>query len=266
MAEFWLCYDSFEMERNKRAIEFYAQSCKKRGIDLRLLLPEEADFSRPPDAAIVRAPDAELREKLEDMGVLVYNSSRVCKIANDKMETFEYLSSRGVKCVETYLVTEDFLPPFYPIVLKPARGHGGKGVKMIGNEGEFYAYKRESGERCIAQRPVSDLGRDLRVYSIGGRIFAAMLRESDTDFRSNFCLGGRACAYELSKDERLEAEKIISLFDKGYFGVDFIFDRGKIIFNEIEDAVGARMLYTYTSLDPIDCFVDFIAREASARK
>ena len=254
----WLCYDEYEMERNSRAIEFYRRSCEKRGIALTLLTPKEAALAPLPDAAIVRAPDFSLRKRLEDAGCAVYNSSKICKIANDKMETYKFMSSHSVRCVETYLVTDGFTPPFYPIVLKPAAGHGGRGVKMIKTPAEFRAYRAEFPEKCVAQRPVSDFGKDLRVYAIGGKIYAAMLRESADDFRSNFCLGGSARRYELSREERLEAERIISLLDAGYFGVDFIFDNGKIIFNELEDAVGARMLYSLTDLDPIDSFVAFI--------
>ena len=38
--------------------------------------------------------------------------------------------------------------------------------------------------------------------------------------------------------------KIVELFDFGMVGIDFIIgDSGELIFNEIEDVVGARMLY-----------------------
>lgn len=254
----WLIYDKFEAERNKRCIGFYFEHCRRLGIDIELKLIEDIVLDTLPDVAVVRTPAPKFSELLEKNGVLVYNSSALSHIANDKMNTYLYLLEKGVHMPQTYLAGGDFRPPFYPIVLKPAGGHGGRDVKMINSEKEYLDYINSVSEKCIAQKPVTDLGKDLRIYALGGKIFAAMLRTSRSDFRSNFCLGGEARVYELSREERREAEKIISFFDKGYFGVDFMFDNGKIIFNELEDIVGARMLYTHTSLDPVGAFVDFI--------
>ena len=85
-----------------------------------------------------------------------------------------------------------------------------------------------------------------------------MLRISDKDFRSNFCLGGRAEVYNLSDEEREKVEKVIRLFDFDFVGIDFIFNNGKIVFNEIEDVVGSRMVYTYTDIDIVEMYVDYI--------
>ena len=85
-----------------------------------------------------------------------------------------------------------------------------------------------------------------------------MLRVSEKDFRSNFCLGGKAMEYELSPWEKNEVQKVIDQFNISYAGLDFIFDNGKIIFNEMEDVVGARMLYTYTDIDIVDEYLNFI--------
>lgn len=255
----WLVYDKFEAERNERYINFYFEEAKKRNVSMELVTAEDGvDFSRLPNAAIMRYVSPDLSEKLEKSGVKVYNNSFLSRIANDKWKTFEYMSENGIKTPETFLVTEDFTPPFYPIVLKPVSGKGGRDVEMINSLSEYEKYAARMKEKCIAQRPVSDLGRDLRVYVVGNRIIASMLRKSKTGFLSNFCLGGDAEIYNLSEEERLQAEKIISLFDIGYAGVDFIFDNGKIIFNEIEDVVGARMLYIYTSVNPVAEYLDYI--------
>ena len=37
-----------------------------------------------------------------------------------------------------------------------------------------------------------------------------------------------------------------------------MFHEGKIIFNEMEDVVGARMLYTYTDIDIVEIYLNFI--------
>ncbi len=255
----WLIYDKFEAERNRRYIDFYFEKCKEKKAELYLKIVEDGiDFSDLPDAAIVRCMMPSLSEKLEGLGVKVFNSSFISRVANDKWNTYEYLKKHGVRLVETYLVSEDFVPPFYPMVLKPACGKGGRDVEIVKSFEEFSEYCKRVGEKKIAQRVVSDKGRDLRIYVVGNKIIKGMLRVSENDFRSNFCLGGKAIEYDLSKEEREETEKIISLFDIGYVGLDFIFDNGKIIFNEMEDVVGARMLYTHTDIDIVDIYLDFI--------
>ena len=71
-------------------------------------------------------------------------------------------------------------------------------------------------------------------------------------------MGGRAEVYNLSDEEREKVEKVIRLFDFDFVGIDFIFNNGKIVFNEIEDVVGSRMVYTYTDIDIVEMYVDYI--------
>lgn len=45
------------------------------------------------------------------------------------------------------------------------------------------------------------MGKDLRVFVVGKEIIGAVLRESTTDFRANFTLGGDARLYSLNDSE-----------------------------------------------------------------
>ena len=103
-------------------------------------------------------------------------------------------------------------------------------------------------------------GKDLRVWAIGNDIITSILRESDTDFRSNFCLGGRATPYKMNEEEKSLVKRILSLVESDYIGIDFLFDGGHLIFNEIEDTVGARMVYDKTDIDIIKLYCDYIKK------
>ena len=48
------------------------------------------------------------------------------------------------------------------------------------------------------------------------------------------------------------------MFDFSLVGIDFVFHRGKMVFNEIEDVVGARMLYSKTDINIVSLYLDFI--------
>ena len=45
-------------------------------------------------------------------------------------------------------------------------------------------------------------------------------------------------------------------------GIDFLVDeKGKFLFNEIEDVVGARMLYQLTSINLVEKYLQFILEQ-----
>ena len=56
-------------------------------------------------------------------------------------------------------------------------------------------------------------------------------------------------------------QKIIDIFDIDYAGIDFLVDNGNLIFNEIEDTVGARMVYAKTDIDIINLYCEYIKDE-----
>lgn len=58
-------------------------------------------------------------------------------------------------------------------------------------------------------------------------------------------------------------KQILNKFQIDYGGIDFTFHNGKAVFNEIEDAVGARMLYSVCDIDIAKLFVDYIIGEIS---
>lgn len=62
----------------------------------------------------------------------------------------------------------------------------------------------------------------------------------------------------MNEDERSLVKRILSLVESDYIGIDFLFDDGHLIFNEIEDTVGARMVYDKTDIDIIKLYCDYI--------
>lgn len=113
----------------------------------------------------------------------------------------------------------------------------------------------------IIQQASNEPGRDLRVYLVGNKITAAVLRTSDTDFRSNYCLGGTARLYTLSQKERELVQRAVSGLEIGMAGIDFIFHNGEPVFNEIEDTAGARALYALSDYDIVNDYIQYIRKE-----
>ena len=273
----WLIYDEVEAKRNEHYIRLYFDECYQRNIHLRLLLTEKIEIcildTAPairydgviltlPTFAICRTINPILSQQLEYMRIPVFNNAFVSAVCNHKMKTYQYVSAFGVQIMDTFWVrkAEDANKgAAYPFVIKPVDGKGGNNVFLVRNKAEHdVATAKLENRECIIQRVASDIGKDLRVYVIGKRIVTAMLRVSEIDFRSNYCLGGNASVYELSGDERTSVEKIIGLFDFGLAGIDFVFHNGNIVFNEIEDVVGSRMVYALTKINIVAEYLDYI--------
>jgi glutathione synthase/RimK-type ligase-like ATP-grasp enzyme len=263
-----LLYARADARKNGVLIAKYRAALERRGMGASLVITDglayEAVFDMVSGAELVinRGRDAELAKFLEDKGVFVSNPSLVNAIANDKYSTYLKLSPL-VPMLETHLLKESEPPLPFPFVAKPAAGHGGAGVTMIKSAEELEKYRAEHGEKSVIQPVASEPSRDMRVYVIGGKPVCAMLRESKTDFRSNYSLGGSARlipAGELPAEALEIVRRVNGALPLHYAGVDIMRDRGRFVLNELEDPVGARMLYINTDIDPAEEHIRFLLK------
>ncbi|MCC8073219.1 MAG: ATP-grasp domain-containing protein [Clostridiales bacterium] len=236
-----LIYPKEKIEKNLFAIEKF-----KENLDVTL---KEKGFCGEADFVINRTNDYHVGEFFEGKGIRVFNSSSLSRLANDKQLCYDFMEKRSIPIMPTRYTK-------VPVVKKPVDGSGGKDVVMLKTSEKF-----QSG--YVYQEPCDTPGRDVRVWAIGGRIVTAVLRKSDNDFRSNFCLGGDAEIYNLTKEEREFVQSVIDTVRCDWAGFDFIFHRGRLVFNEIEDTVGARTVYAKTDIDIIKLYCDYIKNELS---
>lgn len=270
----WLIYDRQGYERNKGYADSYVEKAPCYGLTIDLIITDELTYGvkdgRPffsavsqdfvPDFAIVRTIDPFLSENLEAAGIKIFNSAFVSRIANNKAACYAFLSKHGIPMVETYFGGVAKKDRSYPLIIKSVAGHGGSEVFMVNNDNEYNdVLETLQNKQTVIQKPCETLGKDLRVYVLGGKIIAGVLRESDSSFKSNYSLGGRATLHNLTEKERALAEKIISLFDFGLAGIDLIYNGEEPLFNEIEDVVGARMLYANTDIDLVGMYLEYIS-------
>lgn len=256
----WIIYSIEDFEKNKRFVEMFREKFALKGVTLRTIILENTEIEKEilPDFAINRSRNYKIAENLETKGVRVFNSATVAKIANDKYETYKYLE--GIIPFMTMSKASEDID--FPKIIKSCKGHGGSQVFLAKNqEEERKAVASLQGEDFLYQKCCSDRGKDVRVYIIGNKIVAAVLRTSTKSFKSNFSLGGKAELYELNHTEKDMVEKIIKKLPLDYAGIDFTFHHGKAVFNEIEDAVGARMLYSISPIDIVSEYVNYIVRE-----
>ena len=255
----WILYTKEDALKNSRFIKMSINRLARHFIKAELVYTHNM-HKELPDFVINRSRDCKIARQLERQGVRVFNNSFVTEIANNKAASYEYLKQ---KVPYMDICVGNKTPKFsYPYVIKSCAGHGGREVFLVNNEQERKeAETLLKGKEFIYQRLCSDIGRDVRVFVIGNKIIGAMERISKTSFKSNYSLGGSATPYTLNKEEANMVNIILNSLSIDYGGIDFIFHNGKAVFNEIEDAVGARMLYENTEIDSVSLFMDYVVEQ-----
>ena len=265
MTNVWVLYNRTRLSVNRWFAERLVDALCERGADARLVVADTSEElpSDLPEFVVNRSADSKMAAQLEGRGFRLWNNAEITRICNDKYLTYRTMEETGIHSLPSQLVTSENISEVsasFPSVLKSRDGHGGTEVFLVHDQKELEeAFDRIGKPTALLQRAAADLGKDLRVYVLGRKIIAAMLRYSETDFRSNFCLGGKAKRCEVVPPEVIrQVDVITDRFRFGLAGIDFIFDRGKPVFNEIEDAVGTRMLYAQTDLDIAAIYADYI--------
>ena len=287
----YIIYYDKEAKKNNGFIEMLKKACIKHNIDLRYMSFEDINFMsesifietfKSAIFIINRTRQYRLSQKFEDMNLKVFHSSKITELGNDKYKTYCYLKNYFKKnkpvtdkdwIADTIFVKADKLKESIDkyigkdYVIKSVDGHGGSQVFLLKdiNDSDRLStiYKNLKGHDCIVQKRIDSDSNDIRVYILFGEIYAAVLRHGNNGFKSNFSLGGNVSEYFPDERQKRFIEKFIDAFGKDELnmaGIDFIVTRqGELIFNELEEMVGSRMLYNCSKHDIVNEYVEHIA-------
>ena len=241
---------------------------------------------------INRTREYKLSLRFEKINVKVFHSSKITELGNNKYKTYCYLKEyfernknepQGEWIAHTVLVKADDLNNVLndyigkDYVIKSVDGHGGSQVFSLNDDGTKHGsyrknrdnaknniYKALQGHDCVLQKRIDSDSNDIRVYIVFGKIYAAVLRHGNDGFKSNFSLGGSVEEYFPDEEQKKIIEKFIEAFGAEQLsmaGIDFILTRdGNLIFNELEEMVGSRMLYNCSKHDIVREYVEQIAK------
>ena len=237
MPELLFCAQRLKEEFAKRGVEveikrndFFAVTageqlgCALRGVDFCVYLDK----------------DKYVLQGLEKAGIPLFNSYRAIELCDDKMTTCLALAGQGIKipltvpaplCYDQGIeMPEASLDKIegalgYPLIVKRSYGSRGTGVYLVHSRSEL---KHKSNElmqvsHLYQQFIASSYGKDVRVIVIGGKVLGAMLRQSDTDFRSNVALGGSGREYQLGQAASKMCERVAQLLGLDFCGIDLLF-------------------------------------------
>lgn len=258
MGDCWILYDRPDLEINRFFAERLRECGEAAGLDCSIVTTDSVDPEYAPDIVISRTRDHGLTSLLEDCGSTVYNRPSVSRICNNKAMTYSFARGLGIPFLP-FSQDHRILPPGPPWVVKSSVGHGGTEVFEASSPDDVERLFGElEGRGPMVQSMAPVRGRDMRMYVLGGRIIASVLRSSDTDFRANFKLGGRAEPVEPPEEAVDIVRRILPELMPDFVGIDFVFGREGVYLNEMEDVVGTRMLYELTDLDPALMYMEYV--------
>ncbi len=287
----WLIYRQKDVKKNEWYIKEYQTIGLELGFMVELILAEDItvvckmggyDFyhrgqiTQLPDAAIIRTIDPKLSKVLEAAKIRCFNSAQISELCNDKAKTCMEVAKLNIAMIPTTPCRREDLEHTIgkvaqELVIKTVDGHGGQEVFLLPSvslsDPEQVRLRRELVLDCL-QKTNSDFviqpliglrHQDLRVYVLGKQILCAILRTSSSGFKANYSLGGLVTKYELSEKEKEIVFTILTRFDVDLVGIDFLVsDDGELIFNEMEDVVGTRMLYECTDINLVREYLIYI--------
>lgn len=280
----WIVYDSNQYQKNEWFANKLLKYCKNF-CNAKLIIVERLQFGidedgyyicydneplQKPDFVLMRSIFPLLSFFLEQLKIRVFNNYQTSKLCNDKRLTYLSVKKSQVPIMDTMFFNRDFFDVKniqlynidYPIILKSASGHGGTEVFLIKNT-EYLQHIVSSLDKpdFLIQKIFYPFGKDLRVYVLGGKIIASVLRMSE-GIKSNYSLGGKAHYYQLnSLEQKLVNDLLHKLhFCPDFIGIDFLYSNDRLVFNEIEDVVGTRMLYETTEIDAALLYTDYIRK------
>lgn len=271
----WIVVNSFVNSiKFKELYEFFKNSAKKLNIQLEvrttdsLICSTDDSFSKfeLPDFIIFWDKDIYLAQRLETLGIPLFNSAKAIQLCDNKILTTLALNNR-VAIPKTIIVPKTFEGVGYnkftfleeaikilslPIIIKEAYGSFGQQVYLANSVEEAkIIFENVKFKDCLIQEFISSsYGKDVRVNVVGGEVVASMLRFNDNDFRSNISNGGSMKAFTPSNSQKEIALKACKILGLTFAGVDVLFgDNDKPYICEVNSNPHFKTTFDCTGVD-----------------
>ena len=262
---------------------------KKHGCDIRVLKTDKAYACVEPDGcvsfpAIKKADfilfwdkDIMLARALEKAGYRLYNSARAIEICDNKIATHIFLSNCGIRMPKTipaplifegsHFEAESVLERVegslgYPMVVKEAYGSFGQQVYLCKTRDEaIELVEKLKYKPYLFQKFIEEsAGRDIRIFVVGGRVVASMMRTNERDFRANVSNGGKMTAIDPPKEYREMAIKAAELIGLDYCGVDILIGKEGPLLCEVNSNAHFVNIQKCSGIDVAEHFVKYILK------
>jgi len=224
-------------------------------------------------ASITHYGMAILRQ-FEMMGVYPLNESVAIGRSRDKLRSLQILSREGVGLPVTTFAhdpkqTEEVidLAGGAPLVIKLLEGTQGIGVVLADTDRSAKSVVeafRGANVNILVQEFIKEAGgADLRVFVVGGRVMAAMMRQgAEGEFRSNLHRGGSAQQVKISPEERSTAIRSAKAMGLNVCGVDLLRSNHGPVVMEVNSSPGLEGIEKATGKDVAGKIIELIEKKA----
>ena len=257
----WILYKESKREVRPENYEIHSflDAAKSDGIEISVVRPEQFELivtkddrdSILLDGKIVPLPDfllprmgaettyfalAVIRH-LEKLGVYTINSSSSVDLVKDKLYSHQILAEKSLPVPKTMLAKYPIDVELvknklgFPLIVKTVSGSQGSGVFLSEHEANFIDLMEliqatKSNMNIILQEFVeSSRGKDLRVFTIGGRAVACIERSAKGDsFKANFSRGGLVKEIEITPEIEWLSTEVAKIFGLEIAGIDLLYD------------------------------------------
>lgn len=278
--------DSYEALR-------FMEVAKKRDIKIRILNPEQFDlivtredkksivldnqstqlpqFLLPRQGANTPYFSLAVIRHLERLGVPTFNPSHSIEVVKDKLYTQQILAASNLPVPKTmlarYPLNIDLIEKViaFPAVVKTISGTQGTGVFLCETKSHLEDLMQlmdtaKTNANFIIQEFIhNSLGRDLRVFVVGGRVIACMERISkDGSFKANFSRGGEVKEYPINEEIEWLATESARILGLDITGIDLLFDGEHFKVCEANSSPGFKGIEKCCPVSIPDTIFDFI--------
>lgn len=258
------------------------QAAEDQGVSLTRVSNFEVllhGFAQKPDFVLFWDKDVRLARELERQGFRLFNRAGAIESCDDKSRSYTIAQVAGIPCPDTLIapmlhhpinwdrepLLADVEQRFgYPVVVKECYGSFGQRVYLAKNRAELEQLCDSIGTRpFLFQRFVeTSAGRDLRINLVGGRIVAAMQRQSTGgDFRANVARGARCIPHTPTERESEMALSAAAALGLDFGGLDLLFGEEGPLFCEANSNLHFQGIYACTGVNTAEHILAHIKRE-----
>lgn len=235
------------------------------------------------DFCIQLVKDKYINALLEKANIRSFNTYESIENCDDKMMAYTLLSGNNIKMPSTICGNintgvekiedttlnnkfKDYIEKSlgYPLITKKSNSKGGRDIYKIDNrESLDEICDKLNGSQYLFQQYISEnIGKDIRVPVVGGKVIGAFMRENENDFRSNITIGGRAIPYTITDKHKEVAEKVAKILKLDYCSVDFFLtDNNEPLICEVNADPALRSIEKLLEKNVAKIFAEYIVNQ-----
>ncbi len=217
-------------------------------------------------------------KQFEILGITVINGSTAISQSRDKMRSLQLMASAGLSVPATVLTRDPknlksaiASVKGMPVVMKLLQGTQGVGVMLVHTPislGSVLDAVRGLGKDLLLQQFVAEgAGRDYRVFVVGGKVVATMMRTApEGEFRTNIHRGGAGAWVDLPREYERTAIAAAHSMGLDVAGVDLMESEDGPLVIEVNSSPGFEGIERSTGLNIAKVVIEHIKKRAKAAR